>query len=95
MDNQVNRKLFLQHEVYEIFPREKIQETIVYFESVKKEIDERIVVLTRMEDMLRAVNQDSLEISEHIRILEIQKVYLNENIETFKDALSLSEDSIN
>jgi len=95
MKDQVNRKLFLQHEVYEVFTPEQIKETIIYFEGVIKEIDEYLVVLVRVEDMLRAVDGDTVDISEQIRVLELQKVYLTENLETFKDSLSLSEDLIN
>lgn len=90
----INRKLFLLDEVYETFSYGKIVQTIIDFEAIKEELDANIIFLEDLEVMLGGQGEDITETNELARILGIQRLYLIENINTFKDAFSLYEDKL-
>lgn len=95
MDDSINRKLYLIHEVYGVFPPDEIIDAIIFFKKTIDEFDGYIETLTLIEDDLESEGKDHTELTDGIRKLAIQRLYLIENLETFKDALNLYKESGN
>jgi len=94
MDDQINRKLFLLDEVYEVFSYDKIKQTVIDFEKTLEEMDAIIDTLSRVEVILETAGENTEETVEYVRTMSVQRIYLNENLNIFKDALSLCEEDM-
>lgn len=91
---EVNRKLFLLSDIYGILSYSETLEQIQFFKNSKEDFTNVLGQAERFKVMLEETEQDITDVEDKILKISIQLLYIQKNIETFLDALSLCEDEI-
>ena len=88
---KINRKLLLITDIYGVFSYAEILEQIDEYKRIITEFNDILSRAKRFKILLEETEQDTFDIDDKIRDIEIQMVYVNENYKTCLDALSLCE----
>ena len=91
---KINRTLLMLNDLYGVLNYSELVEQVEGFQQAFFEFKQVLGQAEGFKLLLEETEQDTFDIDDKIRCIEIQLVYIEKNIETTLDALSLTEDEV-